>query len=137
MIKFLKKIFAKKRPAPTTGPPQKTITAYAKGMEDHKYDYVDYFTDDLVEWIGRTNDAVLLASGYCMLNCFEYPDFMPKPNEGCMIQEQRWESEDYKSIKFINELMYILKIKADHISPGIVQLVWTTKYYRKFNSIIN
>lgn len=108
---------------------------FREKMEEHQYMAYDLYSPELLEWIGATNDPVLLASAYHLINCWDWPDYLPKPKDEYDIKKHGWlEPRDYKSIVFTQKLMEQLKTKSEMLSPGLFQSLWMSRYYQKYST---
>lgn len=116
---------------------QKQSDEYKDGMAKGEYECFKLFTPELISWVNNCNDAELLASAYCIINCWEWPDFMPPMPVGYIESSGGWgnkpgDPKDYTMIAFTQKLMGMLEGKAEKISPGLKQAIWMSKSYAKF-----
>ncbi len=105
--------------------------------ERYRYSFHELYSPELLEWIGATNDPVLLACASHLINTWDWPDYLPKPNDKYDIKSHGWRSDpkDYKSIFFTQDLMKQLDRKAEMLSPGLSQNLWLTQHYRKYSTV--
>lgn len=116
-----------------------TSEIFREETEKFKYSFYELYSPELLEWIGATNDPLLLSCAYHLINSFDWPDYLPKPNPEYDIKNHGWSnSRDYKSIVFSENLMRQLKTKSEMLSPGLFQDLWMTNYYLKYSTkVIN
>jgi hypothetical protein len=107
---------------------------YLKGVDENKYTFYELYTPELLEWIANTNDPILLACASHLINCWDWPNYLPKPRPEYDIVGHGWNNGDYKSVLFTQKLMEQLDKKAEMISPELSQTLWVTGYYRKFST---
>lgn len=112
-----------------------TCDIFREESEKVQYSFYDLYSPELLEWIGATNDPVLLSCAHHLINSWDWPVYLPKPKVEYDIQRHGWnEPKDYKSIAFTSHLMEQLKSKSEMLSPGLFQDLWMTKYYRKYST---
>lgn len=114
-MKIIKLIFRRKK---------EIIEDYDFSEIKRKNDSLEFWTPELIEWIGQTNDAVKLAVASCLVNTHEWPAWLPgrPPN-----YDKKSESVE---LFYIVEVYRILKEKSESISPGLYDYIWLTNYYR-------
>ncbi len=129
----------KLKPIPTV----KKRTTNAEYYSDHLLWASDakFYNDELILWIVNENDPIKLASAACLINCWDWPDFMPLPSGEYNFKRHGYTDNyltyDYDQIKFFQDLMHNLERKCENISPGTYNLVWRTNMYRKYATVTN
>lgn len=99
----------------------------------------ELFTPELLQWISSCTDAEKLASAYCLINTYDWPNYLPKPKEEYDLYSGGWNQtpdgkHNYKSIGFTTALMDMLEKKAEMLSPGLKQAVWMSKSYKQYST---
>lgn len=92
------------------------------------FDTLKFWTPELIEWIGNENDPVKLSCACHLVNCHEWPEWLPSKPE--KYNDYIKNDEYFLRIHFACELMRMLEKKADAISPGLCQKIWLTNYFR-------
>ena len=88
-----------------------------------KFDSLKFWTPELIEWIRKENDPVKLAVASCLVNCHEWPEWLPgKPKE----------NKDGEDLFYTVEVYEMLKQKSEKISPKLYSYIWLTQYYRSY-----
>jgi len=88
-----------------------------------KFDSLKFWTPELIEWIGKENDPVKLAVASSLVNCHEWPGWLPgKPKE----------NKDREDLFYTVEVYEILKQKSEKIAPKLYDYIWLTHYYRSY-----
>lgn len=109
-----------------------------EGVVKNEVNHFDLYTPELLEWIGATNDPILLACAHHLINTFDWPDYLPKPKPEFDIKGHgHMTTFDYKSNLFTKDLMKQLKEKSEMLSPGLCQALWMTRYYKKYSTKTN
>lgn len=84
-----------------------------------KFDSLKFWTPELIEWIGKENDPVKLAVASCLVNCDEWPEWLPgKPKT--------------ENLFYTVEVYEMLKQKSEKIAPKLYSYIWLTNYYRSY-----
>lgn len=105
------------------------------GIVENEVNHFDLYTPELLEWIGATNDPILLSCAYHLLNSFDWPDYLPKPKPEYDIISHGWYPKiDEKSTRFTSDLMNLLEKKSEMLSPGLFHTLWKTGYYKKYST---
>lgn len=104
----------------------KPMSYLEKISEQHEI-YIKYFTKELIEWIGQTNDPIMLACAAHNLNCGIWPTYLPaKPDW--------YDTYAHEGIQlsFIVMLYNHLKTKSDTISPRLEHIIWINHYFQDY-----
>lgn len=96
-----------------------------KGRElQRKFDTLPFWTPELIEWIGKTTDPVLLSVTSCLVNSHRWPDWLPgKP-------ERYEERMSGAPLHFVVAVHKLLEDKCEALSPGPYTYIWLTQYYK-------
>lgn len=87
-----------------------------------RFESLKFWTPELIEWIGKENDPVKLAVAACLVNCHEWPEWLPgKPEE----------NKDREYLFYKVEVYEMLKQKSEKISPKLYTYIWLTGYYNR------
>ena len=96
---------------------------YETNKLERKFDSLKFWTPELIEWIGKENDPVKLAVASCLVNCHEWPEWLPgKPKE----------NKDREDLFYTVEVLEMLKQKSEKIAPKLYSYIWLTRYYRSY-----
>ena len=99
---------------------------YRETEWERKINSRKYWTPELIEWIGNINCPIRLSVTSHLLNIRVWPEWLPsKPKE-------YHERDNDTILTFTVELLSMLRNKAESLSPGLHQKIWTTKYYRNY-----
>jgi len=91
-----------------------------------KFDSLKFWTPELIEWIGKENNPVKLDVASCLVNCREWPEWLPgKPK----YYENKEDSQD---LYYTVEVYEMLKQKSEKIAPKLYSYIWLTHYYRSY-----
>lgn len=124
-MNWFTKIFFKKT-APKVK--EKYDEAYFERLNE-TFDTLKFWTPELMEWIGSESNSVRLACTAHLINCHEWPDYLPsKPNDYGIINSD--DAEYRLRLTFCVDLYRMLLDKANLISPGLGQKIWLTNYYK-------
>ena len=116
LIRKLRKVFA-------THDISKRNDDYETNQLSSKFDSLKFWTPELIEWIGKENDPVKLAVASCLVNCNEWPEWLPnKPKE----------NKDKEYLFYMVEVHEMLKQKSETIAPKLYSYIWLTNYYRSY-----
>ncbi len=84
---------------------------------------------ELMEWISKQTDPIVLASAACLVNSWEWPEWLPGA-----VGKYDPQTEPHKNIYTV-DVYRMLKQKADSIMPGISQKVWASGEFRKVEPV--
>ena len=88
----------------------------------------DYWTPELIEWVGNETSPVKLSVAACLLNTGKHPKFMPFNIANFSLRC----NGDPIFTHFICDLIRMLSNKSNLISPGLYDKIWISKYYESF-----
>ena len=102
-------------------------------IKDHKI-YENYYTKELIEWINKENDCAILHSTSNIVNCWDWPDYLPSKPAKSWNDIERGSEESALQLHFICHVSKTLKQKADNISVLLGNIIWINGYYKQFHS---
>jgi len=99
---------------------------YESTKLERKFDSLKFWTPELIRWIAKENDPEKLAVASCLVNCSEWPEWLPgKPKD----YENKKERDDFY---YIVEVYEMLKQKSENIAPKLYSYIWLTQHYRSY-----
>lgn len=96
---------------------------------DMTFKTLKFWTPELIEWIGKENDPLKLSCTSHLLNCHEWPDYLPSKPDNYM-DYTKGEEYDLR-LHFCCELLRMLENKANVLCPGLSHKIWLTHFYRR------
>ena len=107
---------------------------YDWSEHERKFAALKYWTPELIAWISKTNDPMLLSVTSSVLNCHEWPKWLPsKIDKYETMHTEKQEDTHSEQLFFCVELIDMLREKSNRISPGLHQKVWLTHAYRNYS----
>lgn len=94
------------------------------------FDTLRFWTPELIEWIARENDPIVLSCTSHLINCGGWPDYLPSKPEGYPLRDKSAERD--LQLNFSCELLNMLSDKSDMLSPGLSKKIWLTEYYKTY-----
>lgn len=94
------------------------------------FDTLRFWTPELIEWIARENDPIVLSCTSHFINCGGWPDYLPSKPEDYLPRDKSAERD--LQLYFCYELLNMLSDKSDMLSPGLSKKIWLTEYYKTY-----
>ena len=96
---------------------------YERTQLRRKFNSLKFWTPELIEWIGKENDPIKLAVASCLVNCHEWPEWLPGIPK---------ENKDREDLFYSVEVYEMLKKKSEQIAPELYSYIWLTHYFRSY-----
>lgn len=108
---------------------------YESIQRSRMFDALKYWTPELIDWIAKTEDPMKLAVASCLVNCHEWPAWLPSKPEWHDDMHKQREDETYNAkLYFCVEVHQMLQDKSQSISPGLHNKIWLTNNFRNYGS---
>lgn len=132
-MKYIKEIILKIKKRFTKNKSLKYEPDYEALQRRKMFDALKYWTPELIEWIGKTNDPVKLAVASCLINCHKWPEWVPsKPEWHENLHSNNLHDEYQSRLFFCVEVCEIFEKKSQTISPRLYNKIWLTQYYENY-----
>jgi len=90
----------------------KTKCSYEKIKRVFATNTIKFWKPELIEWIGKENNPVKLAVAACLVNCHDWPKWLPGKPENYSDKVN-----DGIEFYYLLEVYEMLKQKSENISP--------------------